>query len=147
MQTKKLPRTFSRGSEAIDHIWTTKYILDNIKRAGIAPFGFGYESDHRGLFLDIDDDILFDKDEIKIMYHDFRRLKTGIPKRVKKYKKHIQSTWKAHKIDEKYDKVHKMFSGNTPHEKCIQALNKLDQQITEILVAAEKNVLVYHHIT
>ena len=59
METKSLPRTFSRGTEAIDHIWTTKFILDNISYAGMAPFNYGYDSDHRGLFIDIADSVLF----------------------------------------------------------------------------------------
>ena len=149
MQTKKLPRTHTRGSEAIDHIWTTKYILDNIKRAGIAPFGFGYESDHRGLFVDIDDEVLFDKEEIKIMYHDYRRLKTGIPKRIKKYQKHIQKTWDMHKIDEKYDRLQEMISSGCKNDEVQKFINKLDKQISDILIAAEKKCtgVSSHHLS
>ena len=38
METKSLPRTFSRGTEAIDHIWTTKFILDNISTLTIEDY-------------------------------------------------------------------------------------------------------------
>ena len=61
--TSDLPRTHSRGSKAIDHIWATKYILDNIKHAGFAPFGHFYDSDHRGIFIDIEEKILFQEHE------------------------------------------------------------------------------------
>lgn len=67
-----LPRTHVRGSHAVDHIWATKYILDNIQLAGIAPFGTHYHSDHRGFFIDIHENILFNKDDTTILYHDFR---------------------------------------------------------------------------
>ena len=63
----------------------------------MAPFNYGYDSDHQGLFIDIADSVLFDKDQIKIMYHDYRRLRTGIPKRVKKYKKYVKKAWQTHK--------------------------------------------------
>lgn len=38
LNTNNLPCTYSRGPQAIDHVWATKYLLDNIKYAGIAPF-------------------------------------------------------------------------------------------------------------
>ena len=34
-----LPRTYSRGSKAVDHIWVTPFLLDHITCAVIAPFG------------------------------------------------------------------------------------------------------------
>ena len=63
----------------------------------MAPFGSIYESDHRGLFLDINEEVLFDKDEIKIVYRDFRRLNSTIPKRVKRYKKYLANSWETQK--------------------------------------------------
>ena len=77
------------GSDAIDHIWTTKYLLDDIAFARMVPFDTVYESDHCKMFLDIANSILLDQDEIKIMYHDFRRLKTGAPKREKKNREYV----------------------------------------------------------
>ena len=64
-QTKDLPRTHSRGSKAIDHIWATRFILENTSYAGYAPFGHIWDSDHRALFMDIKASILFQNDEIK----------------------------------------------------------------------------------
>ena len=85
LQTLKLPRTYSRDKHAVDHVWTTKFVLDNIIRTGIAPFGYLCESDHRGKFLDVDDTMLFHPEDYKIVYHDFRRLKSTVPKRIQKY--------------------------------------------------------------
>ena len=62
----------------------------------MSPFGTMYQYDHRVIYIDIMDDELFDKDEIKIMYHYFRMLKTGIPKRVKEYKKYVSTAWDQH---------------------------------------------------
>lgn len=42
LRTNALPRTYSSGKAAVDHIWTSKYVLDNIVRAGIASFGYLY---------------------------------------------------------------------------------------------------------
>ena len=80
-----LPRTHVRGSKAIDHIWVTHHILDNISYAGYSPFAHTWDSDHRGLFIDVHDTILFQENDIKIVYNDFRRLKSTITKRTNKY--------------------------------------------------------------
>ena len=101
MGTKQLPQTHSRGSTAIDHVWATRHIIDSVSRSGYAPFGHLLQSDHRGLFFDIPENALFDADSLKIVYHDFRRLRSTIPKRTKKYLKHFESDWKSHKIDKK----------------------------------------------
>ena len=84
LQNKNLPRTHARGSRAIDHIWATGHIIDNISYAGYAPFGHVWDSDHRGMFIDVKATILFPNDDISIVYNDFRRLKSTIPKRTKK---------------------------------------------------------------
>lgn len=73
LQTKMLPRTHTRGSSAIDHIWTTKYILDNVSYSGYAPFGHVWDSDHRGLFIDIKASVLFPTNDISVVYSEFRR--------------------------------------------------------------------------
>lgn len=83
LNTTHLQRTHSRGSKAIDHIWTTKYLLDNIHRAGITPFGKFYDFDHGGIFVDISTNILLSEEKSKLIYHYSRRLKSCVPKRVK----------------------------------------------------------------
>lgn len=47
LELTNLPRTQSRGSKAIDHIWATKHMVDNVTRAGFAPFSHMLEIDHR----------------------------------------------------------------------------------------------------
>lgn len=136
LNTKELPRTHSRGSKAIDHVWATKYLLDNIKYAAYAPFGKFYDSDHRGIFLAIDEKILFNEHESKIIYHEFRRLKSGVPKRVKKYMDALTNEWNKHKIDEKYKRLVEKFNSNDPNFE--QEINNLDKQITELMIHAEK---------
>ena len=146
MNTTDLPRTHSRGSQAIDHAWSTKYILDNIKYAGFAPFSHLYDSDHRGIFIDIDENILFQEHESKIVYHEYRKLKSCTPKRVNKYMKIMKQEWKLHKINEKFERLLEI-SGENLNSFEIE-LNKLDQQITEIMHHAEKSCtkMSSHHL-
>jgi hypothetical protein len=47
------PNTHVRGSKRIDYIFGTQKIRDNCEKAGILPFGVGYQSDHRAIFIEI----------------------------------------------------------------------------------------------
>ena len=102
LNTDNLPRTHARGSKAVDHLWVSKYVMDNIIHAGMAPFGHIYELDHHGLYIDLDESLLFHHDEVRMVYHDFRRLKSKTPKRVKKYMKYVEREWKSKKVVLKY---------------------------------------------
>ena len=70
INTRDLPRTFNRGSQAIDHVFMTKHILDNTTYAGYAPFEEGYISDHRGIFFDLKEKALFPTTQSNIIHHD-----------------------------------------------------------------------------
>lgn len=131
LQTDDIPRTHARGSKAVDHIWVSKYILDNITHAGIAPFGHTYESDHRGMFVDLDESILFHHDDIKMVYHDFRRLKSKTPKRVKKYMKYVTREWKNKKITLQYLEIIESIVSNVDKDELSRKINDLDKCITD----------------
>ena len=102
------------------------------------PFGHGWDSDHRGLFIDVRDEILFQDDDIKLVYKDFRRLKSSIPKRTKKYLDSVNKNWKYHNIDKKIENLTTLDYTINPNQFILE-LNKLDTQINEILIGAEKN--------
>jgi hypothetical protein len=46
--------TYARGTKQIDYIMGTAGVRDHCKQAGILPFGTGYNSDHRALFIVLD---------------------------------------------------------------------------------------------
>ena len=146
-QNSNLPRTHARGSQAIDHVWCTQHILDNISYAGFSPFGHIWDSDHRGLFVDIKASILFQNDEISLVYSDFRRLKSTIPKRTKKYLDALHTNWKYHNINQKFNDLSATKYSDDP-ELFEKKINCLDKQITEIMVGAERRCtkVSSHHI-
>jgi hypothetical protein len=47
------PNTHIRGSQPIDYIFGTAKVRENSVEAGILPFGMGYHSDHRAIFVSI----------------------------------------------------------------------------------------------
>ena len=47
------PATFKHGKRTLDHIWVSSALAPLITRYGYLPFDFGFTSDHRGMFVDI----------------------------------------------------------------------------------------------
>jgi hypothetical protein len=55
VDTEDAPNTYARGSKCIDFILGTRNIGSNIRSQGyLAFYSGGWESDHRGIFVDID---------------------------------------------------------------------------------------------
>jgi hypothetical protein len=52
--TQDEPRTYSRGSKRLDYMLLSPRILDYVDISGIDPFHSVIQTDHRGLFADID---------------------------------------------------------------------------------------------
>ena len=50
---QELPRAYDGGTDAIDHIWASPVVLENISLPGFAPFYYKLYSDHRAIILDI----------------------------------------------------------------------------------------------
>jgi hypothetical protein len=50
---KSPPNTYTRGSNWIYYIFGTGKVVENCSEAGIIPFGYGYPSDHRAVFIRI----------------------------------------------------------------------------------------------
>jgi hypothetical protein len=45
------PNTYARGTKRIDYIFGTERIRQHCVSSGILPFGYGYPSDHRAIFI------------------------------------------------------------------------------------------------
>jgi hypothetical protein len=50
----KYPNTFARGTKRIDYIFGTERVKQHCVSSGILPFGYGYPSDHRAIFIRLD---------------------------------------------------------------------------------------------
>ena len=90
-----LPRTHRRGSQAIDHIWVTTSMLPSIEHTGFAPFNFIGNSDHRGMYIDVNLSQLLHFNIIPLQPIQNRRLQSKIPKRTKEYLKILKKIGKT----------------------------------------------------
>jgi hypothetical protein len=74
------PNTHIRGSRRIDFIFGTNKVIRNCHRAGIMPFGTGYHSDHRAIFVDISIDNILSAKVTPVNSITARRLVQATPK-------------------------------------------------------------------
>ena len=137
LQTNKLPRTHRRGSEAIDHVWVTAFLMPSIKKAGFAPFDFLGSSDHRGICFDVNIDELLDFNVIPLQSMPHRRLQSNIPKRVTKYLDILTKKWKDFNISERFRNMQQKIK-NGDIETLEEDLNNIDQSITDAMRNAER---------
>ena len=131
-------RSYFRGSKLIDGMWYTKNVLVSIRSFGIAPFNFVVPSDHHAIFCDIDFHQLLDNYSQAIQSAPYRRLISTAPKRVGAYKLSVEKQWFLYNITLKIDQLEDLFSSMGCTDENVVLLNKIDDQINEILTAGEK---------
>jgi ribonuclease HI len=128
--------TFIRGTRKIDYIFSTANLLPYIKHAGCLPFFMNNNSDHRGMFIDISEELLDTKLDLK--KPDKRHIGTKSSNLdIYQYKKYIDHQFKRHRIYEKTDDL-LLQATIQPTSVLELSINKLDSSITEIMLSAEK---------
>ena len=56
------PITYQRGNKRLDYVLLSPSLLSTVQAAGYDPFGYRIPSDHRGMFIDLRTDQLFDQE-------------------------------------------------------------------------------------
>jgi hypothetical protein len=137
------PPTYQHGQHKIDHIWGTPGILMATIGAGILPFGSGPKSDHAVLYCDISLSLLsgLSPDSINDPTHPANRnLWSTDVKAAARYVELVNHGFQLENISTRIAVLHsRCFRTNkcTPDDERI--LNKIDRDITKILLSAEKN--------
>lgn len=131
-------RSYFRGKHVIDGCWASPQVAQYTTAVGLAPFYYIIPSDHRGTFIDINIHELLDDYNPLFIPPPYRRLKSSIPKRVKRYCEEISYRWFLYNITEKINKLEFLFQQDGPTPNNIASLNNLDLQIQEIMSCSEK---------
>jgi hypothetical protein len=76
----KCPNTYARGSKRIDYIFGTERIQQYCVSSGILPFGYGYPSDHRAIFIRCDLAQILSTEIHPMEYSATRLLTSATPK-------------------------------------------------------------------
>eukprot|EP00978_Attheya_sp_CCMP212_P004586 scaffold10016_cov54-Attheya_sp.AAC.8 len=88
-----LPETYAQGRKIIDHVFGTATLLTLVKRAGyLAYYNDGILSDHHGIFLDLDRNICFGKQQEPLEERVPIKLTTSNIQGARQYREHANKT-------------------------------------------------------
>jgi hypothetical protein len=133
---KEHPPIHARGSRCIDYILGSSAILQHVKASGITAF---YDppyihSDHRGLFVDIDELALFGANLNTIIPPTPRKLISTSKTLVTKF---LDAIDKEDKITNLLARITELQDRQTWTSKQHEHLEKIDEEFTQILLLAE----------
>ena len=137
----ELKPSYQRGRKVIDHIGMSSIQTRNIVKAGQLPHGMGFSnSDHRGLFVDLDY-----RDEMKVTVEEIatrenRRLVSKNKKWTAVYTKEMLEQYQHHDLYNRTTKLWNNAKGGkiTPRQQ--KKYECVDKLITEIMLGAEKKL-------
>jgi hypothetical protein len=131
------PATHVRGSKCIDFIFGSIRLLDHIQTSGITAF---FETpcentDHRGIFIDIDQLALFGATLQSLPTPVTRKIVSTSPVLIQKFLKHIEDN---NKIPSLFNNINKLSTVITwqPHHH--SALEQMDKAFTATLLKSEQ---------
>ena len=140
-----LPPTHDRGRTCIDLIGCSDNIPDtSLIRAGYAPFYFNFFTDHRGVFVDIDIETIFNCAQPDSTRQIYKRFTTRHVPKCTRYLKKLEELMEHDKIFKKVDMLERKFleyiKDNKKHvkEELIEKTKGLFKQVTEFMQCAEK---------
>lgn len=138
--------TYYRGSRKIDYIFTSSNLVPYITRCGILPFYHYIQTDHRGMFIDISNILIDNKVELQRPNKRYIGSKNpGID--IYNYKKYILQQFVNHGVYEKATKLFNESRQDDEQPNIETLLDKLDRQITEIMLSAEHKFCQIKHDT
>jgi hypothetical protein len=136
--------TYTRGKRRIDYILTSQHLVPYVSRVGYLAFHESNPSDHRGLFVDISEAIL----DIKVRLTRPARRHIGSkskPSIIYHCKQHIHKQFLIHHIYERASEIQRLYKEGPITPEFREKINRLDKQITEIILSAEKSQVPREH--
>jgi hypothetical protein len=134
MQSTVSTQERSQSDRCIDYAFCTKDWLQYIAFCGYFPFYAALDSDHRGLYLDFNFQTMKDNKEYSAPQ---RIIGSNEPDHIiVQYQNYIYDQFIHHNIIQKANALATKYSGS--NDVLIKQIDKLDIQITEIVLASER---------
>ena len=118
-------KTYNRGSRRIDFILTPTSIADKITNFVYEPFMYRLTGDHRGVYFDISEKVLFGNEQEKSYDPDGRSFSSKDPKAVTKYLQAVSNHLKHQNV---YERVHELMKSEHPNH---EEAERIDREITQ----------------
>jgi hypothetical protein len=133
----RYPPTYIRGSKRIDYIFGTDRVQTFCKTSGMLPFGYGYPSDHRAIFVRLDLKGLLSTEVHQLESSASRLLHSATPKEHMKFIAELYIHYEAQNLFERLDRL-----WNTPIQEWTEIhemeYNNCDMQHITGMLAAER---------
>jgi hypothetical protein len=100
----KVP-TYARGRKRLDYILMTPTIASYATRSGADPFNHRFFSDHRGIFVDLKLEGLFDRNLPPLARPTYQDIRSGSPRLIRTYITELKRYLIEHKIKERLNKL------------------------------------------
>ena len=141
-----LPATHDRGSTCIDLIATSIGLPEGtIKRIGFAPFYTNIYTDHRGIYVDLDSNKLFNSTRPDTTRSIFKRFTTRHIPKCDRYLKKLEELLENAKMFKKIDELEKDLldtarqkEGCKDKEELIKRCKTLFEKVTQFMICSEK---------
>ena len=144
-ENEQLPSTHDRGTTCLDLMGCSEEIPDMaIVRAGFAPFYYNFFTDHRGVFVDVDIDVLFNCTRPDTTRQIFKRFTTRHVPKCNKYIKKLEELFDNSKINEQVDEIERKFGEYSKDKRkdeldnLIERTKTLFVKVTEFMICAER---------
>ena len=125
----------------IDYMLGCPRVLDSVRRSGSLSYYQGPQSDHRGLFVDLDLKSLLGYTTTPAQFPTpaLRLLKAGNPELVAKYVESVNSYYLSHNMRPRIDRLYNTFS-TLPREEVRRRLEAWDDDQGRAMLNAEKSL-------
>jgi endonuclease/exonuclease/phosphatase family metal-dependent hydrolase len=116
-----LPATYQRGKTRIDYVLVSPELVPHVRAAGYEPFGYRIPSDHRGMFIDLDTEMLFRQNRNCIPNAGLRDFKSTAPEVIRKY-----VTAKIHYLNDHrfFERLTQLVDTQEPNHELAEALDR-----------------------
>ena len=136
LHPRELPATYARGTKCLDYAMATPLVRDALRHAGYEPFNQRINSDHRGFFLDFDQEALFGIISPNLSRREPRMLQSWNVRQVTEYIRKKHAILEQHNAFERSDWL--TFLGNR-HE----FAERLDRDMLAASLSAEQQTHRY----
>ena len=133
-------QSLDRGTKIIDHVLLRGIETANINRAGQFMFGLGFHTNHRGLFVEMDEDQLLGLCMQEPEQRDGQQLSSKNTKYCQQYLEQLCKHLEAHDIQKRVGKLSSVSQKRTLTEEEVLEYNKIDDCITKGILAAENSL-------
>ena len=141
-QADPAPSTFlGTPTRRIDYIFGCPRVNSVTKRQGTLSYTDGPQSDHRGLFIDVDLKQLFDLDleSVQLSDNELRPLRAGNPEHVAQYCERMHAYYEDHNMQERIDRLYKTHT-TMSDEAVRRQLTSWDIDQGRAMAAAERHL-------